>query len=324
MHNTATDPNIRSFAAELNAKFPPSSLPQGNHSFADEGGEESSPREMLFRDPNTNSQRSILESTPGTLADRSATSGRETSICRPRAIPKSTALAVACTVSRMGVANRERKRRIAGRLAQKNLRTFTVLTQLPNPDGKEPSAFRVVVTKPCPAPSPHRPVDISRATATGSRSISSGTGLMDVSASYSERKSRTNLSSNSIGHSIHDSTMGNTSGLGTSLEALNGTMLSRRAPAVNESMSSVLAIDRSLTAKEFSERALSAINHALKPLSDQREQAEGHRFARDHFTPVDTFLSGENSCPASMRAGDKRVRESFAPEPSSNRKVRFS
>ena len=243
-----TDPNLRSFAAELSAKFPPSSLPQGDHSLVGEGGDPSctsSPREMLFRNPHTSAQRSVLDTTSGSIADRSAISSREGNLCRPRAIPRTTALAVACTVSRMGVANRERKRRVAARLAQKSLRTYTVLPDAPAPNEAEPSAFRVVVARPCPVPSPLRPLDVSRTAASSNRSILAGVGLGDVSAAYSDRKSKINLSLNSLGASAQDSTIGNISGLGTSLDVLNGSTLSRRAHPANESVSSIFAMDRS-------------------------------------------------------------------------------
>jgi hypothetical protein len=113
--------------------------------------------------------------------------------------------------------------------------------------------------------------------------------------------------------------VGNLSGLGTSTDAMNGSVLSRRTNTMNDSMSSLHAADRGLSAKEFSERALSCINIALKPLNEPRPNPTV-RAARDHFTPVES-ISSDASCPASMRVGEKRVRDSFAPEPSSTRKV---
>jgi hypothetical protein len=135
---------------------------------------------------------------------------------------------------------------------------------------------------------------------------------------FSERKSRlNNVSSSSLGASLQDSMVGN-----VSIEAMNGSVLSRRTNTMNDSMSSVHAVDLGLSAKEFSERALSCINIALKPLNESRPIPTA-RAARDHFTPVESIRS-DTSCPASMRVGDKRVRDSFAPEPSSARKVHIN
>jgi hypothetical protein len=293
---------------------------QGRQCFRDDDREMNSPREMLFRQPPEAGPRTEPEAAPGTPGDRSQYDGREGLVCRPRAIPKTTALAVACIISRMGVANRERKRRIAGRLAQKLNRSYTIIPEVVAPGSAETSAFRVVLAKSCPAPSPPRPVDASRSFHSSSRGAFGGPAQSDLSMVFSERKSRlNNVSSTSLGASLQDSMAGNVSYLGTSIEAMNGSVLSRRTHTMNDSISSVHAVDRGLSAKEFSERALSCINIALKPLNESRPIPPA-RAARDHFTPVES-IPGDTSCPASMRVGDKRVRDSFAPEPSSTRKV---
>jgi hypothetical protein len=276
-----------------------------------------SPREILFRNSSADGgQRQSV----GAVGDRSLNASLEGSIFRPRAIPKTSALAVACVVSRMGVANRERKRRTAARLAQKFSRPYTVLPDSPAPDASQPSAFRVVVSRPCPSSSTVRPLDSSRLQLSGSRGVSAGgaPAEADISLAFSEKRSRhNNMSTYTFGLSMQESSLANISGVG-SLDATDGSALSRRGHGMNETFSSAMSMDRSLTAKEFSERALSSINSALKPLGNPSGLSHA---ARDHFTPVDASFDVKASCPASMRVGDKRVRESFAPEPSSTRKV---
>ena len=319
-----TDPNLRSFAAELEAKFPSSSLNQSSQALRELESVADSPRD-LFRQPMEGGPRQ-LDTVDGAVGDRSVgnrsfSASQEGSICRPRAIPKTTPLAVACVVSRMGFANRERKRRTAARLAQKFSRSYSVL---PVSDSSENSAFRVIVSKPCPISSTIRPQETTRSNISSTWGASGGEALEDFSTAVSEKRGRVNNVSTysmGLGVSINDNTYANISGLGTSLEAVNGSTLSRRTHAMNETMSSVIAMDRSLSAKEFSERALSSINSALQPLRDPREKGVSARPPRDHFTPVDGSFAGEASCPASMRVGEKRVRDSFAPEPCSTRKV---
>jgi hypothetical protein len=329
-----TDPSLQAFAKSVGSKFP------APGSSANLSGP------MTARVP---SPSSAMQAAAGATRNSSADEAQATSnrggaasggstgsaLVRPRAVHSLDALAVARAVSRMGAANRSKKRQLAQKYAMVTSKTYTVLAHEATPlEGGEPSAFRVAVAKPrvplqsidnrngaTPMSSTHRAgagagrYSFSGGAAGGNRSLMAGSPIspyrehhnhssfLDTSVNATNT-SMTAVHSSSIMGSLHE---------GSFYEGGAGHRVS-------------FLDDRRMSAKEFAERALAPLSSALAPMQKsptldmdgrdaQYRDSSVHR-VDERFTPFESTPAPPRAPSEAVAASRKRARESYAPEPS--------
>lgn len=328
------DPSLQAFAKTVGSKFP---APGSNDTL-------SGP--IAARVP---SSSSAMQTAAGATSNSSADEAQATSnrggvasggstgsaIVRPRAVHSLDALAVARAVSRMGAANRSKKRQLAQKYAMVTSKTYTVLAHEATPlEGGEPSAFRVAVAKPrvplqsidnrngtTPMSSTHRAgagrYSFSGGVAGGNQSLMAASPI----SPYREHHNHSNFldtsvtlnATNTSMTAVHSSSMMGSLQEGSFYEGGAGHRVS-------------FLDDRRMSAKEFAERALAPLSSALAPMRKsptldmdgrdaQYRDSSVHR-VDERFTPFESTPAPPRAPSEAVAASRKRARESYAPEPS--------
>lgn len=327
-----TDPSLQAFAQTVGSKFPaPGSNAILSATMAGGPSATYAPQVVAGATNASAANEAQASSNRGGAGPGNNSSG--SAVVRPRAVHSLDALAVARAVSRMGAANRSKKRQLAHKYAMVTSKTYTVLAHEATPlEGGEPSAFRVAVAKPRV---PLQSIDNRNGATPMSSTNRSGAGRYSFSGGAAGGNQSLMAASPMSPYREHHN---HSNFLETSVNATNTSMMAVHNSSLMRSLHEgsfyeggaghrvSFLDDRRMSAKEFAERALAPLSSALAPMNhsptldmygrDSQYRDSSMNRGDERFTPFESTPALHRVPSEAVAASRKRGRESYAPEPS--------